>query len=158
MAHEKVWHRCEAICMIPRVFYLAALDVSRGTASTQILDRLLFFRTFQNISKINASANQAGFDSTDRNTQRTSNIGKRTPANDSGGLASAICSPLGARPRCLVICVVTPLSSRNFGFSAGIVATVARNSSRRLRLASLSRSAAWRDFFSAADPSHEGSG
>jgi hypothetical protein len=50
--------------MIPRVFYLAAFDASRGTASTQILDRLLFFRTFQNISKINASANQAGFDST----------------------------------------------------------------------------------------------
>jgi hypothetical protein len=72
--------------MIPRVFYLAAFDVSRGTASNQILDRLLFFRTFQNIPKINASANQAGFDSTDRNTQHTSNIDKRrflfmVPAN-----------------------------------------------------------------------------
>jgi hypothetical protein len=54
---------------------------------------------------------------------------------------------LGARPHCLVICVVTPLSSRNFSFSVAIVATVARNSWRRRRLASLSRSAAWRDFF-----------
>jgi len=52
-----------------------------------------------------------------------------------------------ARPHNRVICVVTPLSSRNFSFSGGNVATVARNSSRRLRLASVSRSRAWSDFF-----------
>jgi len=43
--------------------------------------------------------------------------------------------------------VVTPLSSRDFSFSAGTWAMAARYSSRRLRLASVSRSLAQSDFF-----------
>jgi hypothetical protein len=63
------------------------------------------------------------------------------------GVASFTRSPFGARPRKRVICVVTPLSSRNFSFSGGMDVMAARNSSRRWRLISVSRSAAWRDFF-----------
>src|ERR1022692_3207755 len=56
-------------------------------------------------------------------------------------------SPFGARPHCRVICVVTPLSSKKISLSGGMAWTVWRNSSRRLRLASVSRSAACSVFF-----------
>jgi hypothetical protein len=58
------------------------------------------------------------------------------------GAASQIRSPLGARPHCRGMVVVTPLSSSKISFSGGIAATAARNSWRRLRLASVSRSSA----------------
>jgi len=43
--------------------------------------------------------------------------------------------------------VVTPLSSRKFNRSGGIERMRAMNSSRFRRLASVSRSVAWSDFF-----------
>src|SRR5271165_1589445 len=48
--------------------------------------------------------------------------------------------------------VVTPLSSRKISRAGEIDWMRAANSSRRARLASLSRSTAWSDFFSAAGP------
>src|ERR1035441_3710334 len=48
--------------------------------------------------------------------------------------------------------VVTPLSSRKISRSGEIDWMRAANSSRRLRLASVSRSTAWSDFFSVAAP------
>src|SRR5579864_942474 len=56
--------------------------------------------------------------------------------------------PLGARPHKRVIRVVTPLSSRKINFSAEMVLMWAKNSSRRLRFSSRSRSLACSDFFS----------
>src|SRR5271157_2410365 len=63
------------------------------------------------------------------------------------GVASAIRSPFRARPHALVICVVTPLLSRKISFSSAIVPSFCRNAARRCRLASVSRSRAWSDFF-----------
>jgi len=60
--------------------------------------------------------------------------------------------PPSERAYNLVIEVVTPLSSRKINRSGATVRILAMNSSRRLRLASVSRSVAWSDFFSNADP------
>ena len=51
--------------------------------------------------------------------------------------------------------MATPLSSWKISFSGAISPMAWRNSSRRLRLAALSRSTAWSDFFCAPDPSGE---
>ena len=69
------------------------------------------------------------------------------------GVASAIRSPFGARPHALVICVVTPLSSRKINFSGAMVPSFSTNAARRCWFASVSRSRAWSDFFSDATPS-----
>ena len=63
------------------------------------------------------------------------------------GVASAIRSPFGARPHALVICVVTPLSSRKINFSGAMVPSFSANAARRCWFASVSRSRAWSDFF-----------
>jgi hypothetical protein len=53
--------------------------------------------------------------------------------------------------------VVTPLSSSKISFSGGIVRMHSRNSTRRWRLIAVSRSSAWSDFLSSADPAVPGS-
>jgi hypothetical protein len=66
------------------------------------------------------------------------------------GAPSPMRPPPTPRARRRVIDVVTPLSSRKISLSGGIEPICARYSWRRRRLAALSRSAAWSDFFSVA--------
>jgi len=66
--------------------------------------------------------------------------------------------PFGARPHSRVIWVVTPLSSRKISFSGAISRICSRNCLRRSRLATVSRSRAWSDFFYASCPGCEAVG
>ncbi len=68
------------------------------------------------------------------------------------GVDSWIRPPPSERAYSLVIDVVTSLSSRNIRCSGATVRILATNCWRHLRLASVSRSVAWSDFFSDADP------
>jgi hypothetical protein len=63
------------------------------------------------------------------------------------GVASCTRAPFRLRAKRLVICVETPLSSRKISFSGSVDRMRSRYCWRRMRLASVSRSVAWSDFF-----------